>query len=143
MSTTSPGTAGTIGTTDMHEQDRAILKSLVSVAWADGKVSREENELIEALLQSFEANADEAAELREYAKQPRTLADIPLTELSGDDRRILLQHAVLITFIDGEQDPKEKALLIELCEKLRIPADEAKSLLGAAEGRAKRFLDLL
>jgi tellurite resistance protein len=127
----------------MHEQDRAILKSLVSVAWADGRVTTEESEVLEGLLQAFEATAEEAAEIRDYAKSPRTLSDIPLTELSADDRRILLQHAVLLTFMDGEQAPEEKALLSELCEKLRIPADEAKSLLAAAEGRAKRFLDLL
>ena len=127
----------------MHEQDTAILKSLVSVAWADGRVSNEESELIEALLQAFQASPEEAAELREYAKTPRSLADIPLTELSADDRRLLLQHAVLITFIDNEQTAEEKKLLTDLCEKLRIPADEADGLLGAAEGRAKRFLDLL
>ena len=127
----------------MHEQDTAILKSLVSVAWADGRVTGEETELIEALLQAFEATPEEAASIRDYAKSPRTLADIPLTELSGDDRRTLLQHAVLITFIDGQQSAEEKALLDQLCEKLRIPAAEAKNLLGAAEGRAKRFLDLL
>ena len=127
----------------MHEQDTAILKFLVSVAWADGRVSREETELIEALLQAFEATPEEAAELRQYAKAPRSLADIPVTDLSADDRRILLQHAVLITFIDGEQAPEEKAVLTELCQKLRIPNDEAKSLLDAAAGRAKRFMDLL
>jgi tellurite resistance protein len=127
----------------MHEQDTAILKSLVSVAWADGRVSTEETDVLEALLQAFEVSDDEAAQIREYARSPRTLADIPLSDLSADDRRILLQHAVLLTFIDGEQSPEEKSLLGELCEKLRIPADEAKGLLGAAEGRAKRFLDLL
>src|SRR3954465_13237614 len=127
----------------MHEQDKAILKSFVSVAWADGRIAAEESEVLEALLQAFEASAEEAGEIRDYAKTKRTLEDIPLTELSAEDRRTLLQHAVLITFIDGEQAAEEKALLLELCEKLRIPADEAITLLGAAEGRAKRFLDLL
>jgi tellurite resistance protein len=127
----------------MHEQDRAILKSLVSVAWADGRVSDEETEVLEALLQAFEAKPEEIAELREYAKTPRTLADIPITELSADDRRVLLQHAVLISFIDGEQAPEEKKLLGELCEKLRIPAEEVPGLMAAAEGRAKKFLDVL
>jgi tellurite resistance protein len=127
----------------MHEQDRAILKSLVSVAWADGRVTHEESEVLEALLQAFEAQPDEIAELREYAKTPRTLADIPVTELSADDRRTLLQHAVLISFIDGEQAPEEKKLLGELCEKLRIPAEEVPGLMAAAEGRAKKFLDVL
>src|SRR5689334_21101222 len=124
----------------MHEQDRAILKALVSVAWADGKVSTEETEVLEALFQAFEATPEEQAELREYAGVPRSLDDIPLSDLSGDDRRILLQHAVLITFIDGQQAPEEKVFLGKLCDKLRIPADEARGLLAAAEGRAKRFL---
>jgi tellurite resistance protein len=127
----------------MHEQDRAILKSLVSVAWADGRVADEETEVLEALYQAFEATSDEVTELREYAKTPRTLEDIPLTELSADDRRQLLQHAVLLTFIDGEQAPEEKKLLGELCEKLRIPAEEVGGLMAAAEGRAKKFLDAL
>jgi len=127
----------------MHEQDTAILKSLVSVAWADGRITAEENELIEGLLQAFEATPEEAAQIRDYAKSPRTLADIPLSDLSNDDRRILVQHAVLITFVDGEQSPDEKKLLGDLCDKLRIPADEAKTVIGIAEARAKRFLNLL
>jgi tellurite resistance protein len=127
----------------MHEEDKAILKSLVSVAWADGRVTGEETDIIEALLQAFDATAEDTLEMRAYAKTRRTLADIPLTELSADDRRLLVQHAVLLTFIDGAQSPEEKKLLAELCEKLRIPANEATSLLSAAESRAKRFLDLL
>ncbi len=127
----------------MHEEDKAILKSLVSVAWADGRVTSEENDIIEALLQAFDATPEDTAEMRAYAKTRRTLADIPLTELSADDRRLLVQHAVLLTFIDGAQSPDEKTLLAQLCEKLRIPANEATSLLSAAESRAKRFLDLL
>ena len=68
--------------------------------------------------------------MREYAKTPRTLADIPLTELSADDRRMLLQHAVLLTFIDGEQAPREKKMLTSSATKLRIPAEEAAEPAG-------------
>lgn len=127
----------------MHEEDKAILKSLVSVAWADGRVTSEETDILEALLQAFEATPEDTAEMRTYAKTRRTLADIPLTELSADDRRLLVQHAVLLTFIDGTQSPEEKTLLTQLCEKLRIPPGEAAGLLSAAENRAKRFLDLI
>ena len=127
----------------MHEQDKAILKSLVSVAWADGRVTSEETDVLEAILQAFEATPEDAQEMRTYALSPRTLADIPLTDLSADDRRLLIQHAVLITFIDGKQSAEEKTLLAQLCERLRIAPAEASSLLTAAEGRAKRFLDLL
>jgi len=127
----------------MHDQDMAILKGLVSVAWADGRIANEELEVIEALLQSFGASNSEAAEIRSYAKTERTISDIPITDLSHDDRRVLLQHSVLLTFIDGEQHEREKKLLDDLCEKLRIPDVEAKGLIAAAEERAKKFLSLL
>lgn len=127
----------------MHEQNLAILKGLVSVAWADGRVAEEELEVIEALLDAFEATPSEAAEVREYAKKPKTLDDVPLTDLSHDDRRVLLQHAVLLTYIDGEQHETEKKLLEGLCERLRIPSLEAKGIIESASERAKHFLNLL
>lgn len=121
----------------------AILKGLVSVAWADGRVAEEEMEVIEALLQAFDASPSEAAEVRGYAKSQRSLDDIPITDLSYDDRRVLLQHAVMLTFIDGEQAESERELLDKLCDRLRIPAVEAKGLIAAAEQRAKNYLKLL
>ena len=100
-------------------------------------------EVIEALLSAFEATPSEATEVRNYAKQERTLSDVPVTDLSYDDRRVLLQHAVLLTFIDGDQHEREKKLIDELCETLRIPTMEAKGIVAAAEQRAKDFLNLL
>ncbi len=127
----------------MHEENMAILKGLVSVAWADGHVAAEETEMIEGLLEAFHATPSEAAELRRYARTPRTLDDIPLTDLSFDDRRVLLQHSVLLTFADGEQHEAEKRLLGQLCERMGIGADEAAVLVSAAEERAKQSLHLL
>ena len=127
----------------MHDQNLAILKGLVSVAWADGRVAEEELEVIDALLQAFEANPSETREVREYAKTKRTLEDIPITDLSADDRRILLQHAVLLSYIDGEQAQSEKEMLDELGKRLGIGDQEAAVLVTAAEERAKTLLDLL
>lgn len=127
----------------MHEQNMAIVKSLVSVAWADGVFADEEKHMVEALIAAFEATDDEAKEIREYAAEKRGLDDIPITDLSTDDRRVLLQHAVLLTYVDGTQHESEKAFVEALCEKLRIPADEGKELIDHAEARAKRFLNLL
>ena len=127
----------------MHDQNMAILKSLVSVAWADGVFADEEKEMVEALIAAFEATDEEAKQIRAYAEQKRTLDDIPITELSSDDRRVLVQHAVLLSYIDGVQAESEKALLVELCKKLRIPDDEADALMQSAGDRAKRFLNLL
>jgi uncharacterized membrane protein YebE (DUF533 family) len=127
----------------MHEENMAIVKSLVSVAWADGVFADEEKEMVEALIAAFEANEDEAKAIRAYAAEKKSLDDIPITDLSAEDRRVLVQHAVLLTFVDGEQHETEKKFIDDLCGKLRIPADESKTLIEAAESRAKRFLNLL
>jgi tellurite resistance protein len=127
----------------MHIQNLAILKGLVSVAWADGRMAGEEKEVLEALLQAFEASPSEAHELRMFAREPKHLSDVPLHDLSADARRVLLQHAVLLSFVDGEQDQKEKQLIDELCEVLRIPNIESRGLVAAAEERAKSLLKLL
>ena len=127
----------------MHDQSKAILKSLVSVAWADGVFAEEEREMLEALLSAFDADEEEAKEIRAYAAERRTLDDIPLSDLSRDDRYLLLQHAVLLTFVDGEQHDTEKQFIQDLCKKLRISGDDAKDLIAAAEQRAKRFMHLL
>lgn len=126
----------------MHAEDMAILKSLVVVAWIDGKVAGEEHEHIEALINAFGATDEEAQQVRDFAKEPRTLADIPITELSADDRRTLLNHAVVLTYIDGEQTADEKKLIDDLRGVLRVPEGEATRVIEAAEARVKRLLQM-
>lgn len=127
----------------MLPQNFAIVKSLVSVAWADGHVSREETEVLDALLEAFHALPSEAHELRKFAETPRSLADVPVAELDFAARRQVLQHAVLLSFVDGKQDEKEKTIIEQLGTLLAIPALEARDLVRDSEERAKSLLPLL
>jgi uncharacterized tellurite resistance protein B-like protein len=127
----------------MHEQDIAIVKALVPVAWADGEFAEQEMETIDALLDAYNATDDEKRAVKEYAKQKRTLDEIDLQELSADDRRVLLQHAVLLSFADGKQSPDEVEFLQRLVAKLKIPDAEAKTVMRCAAERARKFLHLL
>ncbi|HEY8076817.1 MAG TPA: TerB family tellurite resistance protein [Labilithrix sp.] len=127
----------------MHEQEFAIVRALVPVAWADGEFADKEKQMLDALLDAYEATDDQKKALREYAKEKRTLEDIELQELSASDRRVLLQHAVLLTFADGKQLAEEAKFLKDLSAKLRIPDDEAKGVVAEAEARAKKHLKLL
>ncbi len=121
----------------------ASIKALVAVAWADGKVDQRERDVIEGLVAAFQLSEEDAEAIRQWAAEPRTLDDIDLTELSAQDRRLLLQHAVVVTYVDGEQSEEEKRLLEQLVERLRVPKEEAEPLLSAAEQRVKRHLELL
>lgn len=127
----------------MQDYQEAMLKSLVAVAWADGRVDAEEHEVIEALISAFEIETADADLIRDYAKTPKTLEDVPLSDLSASDRRVLLQHAVVLTYIDGTQSEKEVEVLSSLVKKLRVPEEEAKQILADADARAKRLLSLL
>jgi len=127
----------------MHEQDMAIVRALVPVAWADGAFADKERETIEALLDAYSATDEERKAIRDYAAQKRTLEDINLQDLSADDRRVLLQHAVLLCFVDNDFSEDERTFLTGLGEKLKIPAEEVKAIVGAAGERAKRLLKLL
>lgn len=123
----------------MQDYQEAMVKSLVAIAWADGRVDAGESEVIEALISAFELAGEDAQSVREYAKTPRTLDDVPLTDLAAHDRRMLLQHAVILTYVDGEQSDAERRILDELTKKLHLEGEEAVALRATAEDRAKKL----
>jgi len=127
----------------MHEQDLAIVRALVPVAWADGVFAQREKEMLDALLDAYGASDKDKEMVREYAETKRTLDDIDVQDLSADDRRVLFQHAVLLSFADGDQSPDEVDFLAKLAGKLRISEGEMKALMAASAERAKKHLKSL
>ena len=125
---------------DAHVE--AMVKSLVAVAWADGRMDTEERDVFEALVSAFQLSADDTKAVRAYASTPRSMSDVPVTQLSESDRRQVLQHAVIITFVDGEQSETERAVIQQLIGTLGIPADEAAEIIKGAEKRAQRLVAL-
>jgi uncharacterized tellurite resistance protein B-like protein len=127
----------------MHDQDLAIVRALVPVAWADGVFAESEKQMLDALLDAYRASDKEKEILHEYAEQKRTIDDIDVQELSADDRRVLFQHAILLTFADGDQSADEVTLLAALAQKLRIDEAERETLMEVGAHRAKKYLKLL
>lgn len=127
----------------MHDQQRAIVKGLIPIAWADGDFGEKERDAIAGLLAAYGATDAEKTEIFDYAKEKRTLEDIDLQELSSTDRRVLLQTAVVISFVDGHQSTSESTMLVDLAQRLRIPDEEAKVVIQEAADRARQHLGLL
>jgi len=139
----TPPLADPLKERNMHEQDLALVKALVPVAWADGEFKEPEREMLSAILSAYRATPDDEKVIFDYAKEKRSLEDIELGELSAGDRRVLLQQAVLLTFADGNQAYAEREFLSELAKRLRIPDEEAKEVMTQAAERAKSLLNLL
>jgi tellurite resistance protein len=117
----------------MTPAERNIVKSLVAVAWADGRVEAPESGVIEGLLCGFDATDEEEKEILEYAKTRRTLSqDIPLDDLSQEDRELLLGNAALLTHADGEQSASEVELLNKLIKVLGFTPEQAQPILDSA-----------
>ena len=126
----------------MTPSEMNILKSLVAVAWADGKLDAPEESMIDGLVWAFGASEAEERELVEYAKHKRTLAqDVPLDELGPADRELLLAHAALLTHADGAQTQPEKKALAALVKLLGFSKDEAKAIIAEARRRAPRLAE--
>jgi tellurite resistance protein len=124
----------------MTPSEKNIVKSLVAVAWADGKVEQPESHVIEGLLAGFDASDAEEKELLEYAKEKRTLEkDIPFDALGDEERELLLANAALLTHADGEQSESEKELLDKLIELLGFDEKEAEAILGSVKDGALRL----
>ena len=121
----------------MTPGEKNIVKCLVAVAWADGKVAAPESGVIEGLLCGFDASPEEERELLEYAKYKRTLsADAPLKELTREERELLLANAALLTHADGEQSETEAQLLNKLVSLLEFDPKAAGQILESVQDGA-------
>ncbi len=121
----------------MTPNEKCIVKSLVAVAWADGKVEQVEEHVIEGLLAGFDASEEEEKEILEYAKTKRTLAeDIPASELSDEDKELLLGNAALLAHADGDQSDEERDLLIRLIKVLELDEATASTILDSVKDGA-------
>ena len=127
----------------LDDNRKKLIQLLIALAWADGRIDAEEIEVVEAVLDSFEADPETAEELREWAKEPRGLDDVDASDLTAQDMELVLFQAVLLTYIDGEQSPKELELLDAFIAKLGIEKERADAILETANARAKDLLPFL
>ncbi len=119
----------------MTPQDLRILKSLVAVAWADGRFAKSESHVLDGLLDAFGATGAEATELREWAKRSRSLDDVPVDELTREDREVLLGNAAVMSGADGKRSAEEDKVLEQLATKLGLTDGEVEKILeGAKDG---------
>jgi uncharacterized membrane protein YebE (DUF533 family) len=124
----------------VDDTQKKLLKMLVALAWADGRVDQEEIEVVHAVLDSFDADAETKLEILAWAKTPRSLDDIDTEGLTEDDADLVLYQAVLLTYIDGEQSEKEVSLLNDFIAKLGMPKERADEVLARANEKAKALL---
>ena len=71
----------------MTPGEKNIVRSLVAVAWADGKLEAPESGVIEGLLCGFDATPEEEQEILDYAKSRREVIAWPASVRDAADAR--------------------------------------------------------
>jgi hypothetical protein len=118
----------------MTPEEKTIVRVLVAVAWVDGEMQAPEAGVIDGLLALFDASKEEADDLLEFARTPRTLRDVDVSNLSDDDKDTLLRNAALVIAADSVETDGERRLVAQLAKILEINADEAREVVRSVRG---------
>jgi tellurite resistance protein len=118
----------------MTPEEKTIVRVLVAVAWIDGEMQAPESGVIDGLLAGFDASKEEAAELLEFARTPRTLRDVDVSTLSAEDKDTLLRNAALLICADGVETDAERRLIAQLVKILEVSADDAREVVRSVRG---------
>lgn len=122
----------------MANPNVAILKAVVCVAWADGLLKDPERRALEGVLAAAQLSPEEADELRSYAAEPHTLADVDLSGLQPEDRKKVVIHAVALANADRDYSLVERQTVLGLCERMGLSPAESHALLSAAHALVSR-----
>ncbi|MBW4518067.1 MAG: nitrogenase [Timaviella obliquedivisa GSE-PSE-MK23-08B] len=101
------------------EQITAWLRGLLSIAWADGHFSSEEQALITTLM---EQDLSHTIDLESAI----TISPAELAEVLGQDAQMaenFLRTAVMVAIADGTYSPPEDELLHQFCTALKQQSD--------------------
>lgn len=118
----------------MTPEEKTIVRVLVAVAWVDGEMQAPEAGVIDGLLALFDASKEEADEVLEFAKTPRTLRDVDVSHLSDDDKDTLLRNAALVIAADRVETDGERRIVAQLAKILEIDADQAREVVRSVRG---------
>jgi tellurite resistance protein len=121
----------------MTPMTEKMIKTLVTVAWADGRVADEEREIIDTLIELNDLDETEARKIRTWAEKRHDLRELKFDGLDDVDKTMILQQAVFVTYVDGEQSDKELELLRDLGKRLAVEPDRAADIIRTATAHAK------
>jgi len=139
----------------LSPSQRALLRIVCWVAWADGDFAAEERELIDKLVQRLlpaDTGADAAASAAALASEPPSAAELaPLVAaLEGNDQRQLAVKLALqmvsVNRRPGDAaaiNPAEKGAYRQLLEALALPESEVEEAEWAARQELEQPRSLL
>ena len=111
-------------------QPLQICKFLCGVAWADADIDEGERAYILNLAQLMGLTNAELEKVNGWLELPPDPHDIAPSRLSIEDKRDLIQQALILVNIDGQVTLHEERLIKLLSKTLRLDVEELEELQG-------------
>lgn len=105
---------------------QGILQGVLFMELADGELHPDEKDLIQVIAERFDLSEEELAEAIGDARSV-SLDDIR-QGLDHEDRKTVVQYAVMAAYADGNMDAKEEKFLHQLEKRLGMNADDLRGL---------------
>lgn len=112
---------------------RAIFEAMVSVAWADARLQREEVLAVVAAAEHLGLAMTPEAVYARLDRGAAAVAELDVEALDLGERRLLYLCAAWVASVDDKELDAETAYLDRLQETLGLEADRAEELHRAAQ----------
>ena len=112
----------------MNNTEEALLKGLVHMIWADGKVSDDERELLGGVLNDLGLSEEEIQQVGQMMISPPALGDLKKSVPDHASRIEIMRVLIAAAFADGSVHKKELSFLDKMAIHLEITHTELEEL---------------
>lgn len=112
----------------MEQRERALLKGLVQLIWADGEVSEQERLMLGGILSELGVTTAEIEEVGRMMIAPPSLEDLRDQIPDTESRHEIMKLLVAMSMADGQVDTTELRFLDRLAAHLEISPEVMEEL---------------
>ena len=112
----------------MQEAEKALIKSLVHVIWADGEVSEDERRLLGGVLTQLDLDDKSLKEVASMMAQPPDLKNLKESVQDPDARKEIMKVLLAMAMADGKVEISELRFLNKIARQLEINDNDLEQL---------------
>lgn len=112
----------------MQDAEKALIKSLIHVIWADGEVSEDERRLLGGVLSQLDLDDESLHEVAEMMSQPPDLQNLKDSVQDPEARREIMKVMLAMAMADGKVEISELRFLNKIARELEIGDDDLEQL---------------
>jgi len=112
----------------MQEAEKALIKSLVHVIWADGEVSEEERRLLGGVLTQLDLDDKALGEVASMMAEPPDLTNLKESVKDVESRKEIMKVLLAMAMADGKVEISELRFLNKIARQLELSDADLESL---------------